>query len=101
MFLVGWDEDIFPHDVTEHPLHDSLMGMETSSLSVLLRTSPQTFLKQAEAVNIEYILSLAAFFFFSLGLAAAVVCAQALPAVVAVSVAGQLVVSQGAGCNRM
>lgn len=87
--------------MTEHPLHDSLIGMKTSSLSVLLRTSPQTFLKQVETVNVRiYTITCSFFFFFNLGLGTAVLCAQALPAVVVVSAAGQLVISRGTGCNR-
>lgn len=89
--------------MSEHPLHDSLMGMEMCSLSVLLRTSPQTILKQAESVSVRIYTVTCRFFvvfFFNLGLGAAVLCAQALPAVVVVSAAGQLVVSQGTGCNR-
>lgn len=74
------------------------MGMESSSLPVLLRTSPQTFLKQAETVNMRIYTVTYSFFFFSLGLTTAVVCAQALSEVVAVPSAEQLVVSQG--CNR-
>lgn len=87
--------------MSEHPLHDSLMGMEMCSLSVLLRTSLQTILKQAESVSVRiYTVTCSFFFFLNLGLGAAVLCAQALPAVVVVSAAGQLVVSQGTGCNR-
>lgn len=47
-----------------------------------------------------YTVTCSFFFFFNLGLGAAVLCAQALPTVVVVSATGQVVVSQGAGYNR-
>lgn len=75
------------------------MGMETSSLFFLPGTSLQTFLKQADIVNMR-IIPCCLQLFSALGLGTAVPGAEALPVNVAVSAAGKLVVSQEAGCNR-